>query len=143
MCALEEPRPAARSGLAEGPVTPCLPALLQRAARAHARLRALEAVPLRLQPPVLWAVRHSRWIWQRPGAPALKGPPCCEDTEQIVAVPGVCARRHVVSRFSRLTGAMALGPRWSLGFACTAMPLADAPDAQVPLPVAGRAGLLT
>ncbi len=52
-----------------------------------------------------------------------------------------CARRHVVSRFSRLTGAMALGPRWSLGFACTAMPLADAPDAQVP-PATGWLGWL-
>ena len=41
------------------------------------------------------------------------------------------ANRHVVSRFARLTGRMALGPRWSLGFALTAMPLADAPDAQV------------
>jgi len=46
-----------------------------------------------------------------------------------------------VSRFSRLTGAMALGPRWSLGFACTAMPLADAPDAQVP-PATGWPGWL-
>lgn len=42
--------------------------------------------------------------------------------------------RHVVSRFARLTGRMALGPRWSLGFALTAMPLADAPDAQARLP---------
>ena len=38
--------------------------------------------------------------------------------------------RSVVSCFARLTGRMALGPRWSLGFALTAMPLADAPDAQ-------------
>jgi alpha-glucosidase len=36
----------------------------------------------------------------------------------------------VVAGFARLTGRMAFGPRWSLGFAQTAMALADAPDAQ-------------
>jgi alpha-glucosidase len=36
----------------------------------------------------------------------------------------------VVASFGRLTGLMAFGPRWSLGFAQTAMALADAPDAQ-------------
>jgi alpha-glucosidase len=36
----------------------------------------------------------------------------------------------VVARFARLTGPMAFGPRWSLGFAQTAMALADAEDAQ-------------
>ena len=36
----------------------------------------------------------------------------------------------MVAGFARLTGAMAFGPRWSLGFAQTAMSLADAPDAQ-------------
>ena len=38
--------------------------------------------------------------------------------------------RDVVRRFSELTGRMAFGPRWSLGYANTAMSLADAPDAQ-------------
>jgi alpha-glucosidase len=41
--------------------------------------------------------------------------------------------REVVARFTQLTGRMALGPRWSLGFANTAMGLADAPDAQAQL----------
>jgi alpha-glucosidase len=36
----------------------------------------------------------------------------------------------VVAGFTRLTGGMAFGPRWSLGFAQTAMALADAADAQ-------------
>jgi alpha-glucosidase len=36
----------------------------------------------------------------------------------------------VVAGFARLTGRMAFGPRWSLGFAQTAMALADAEDAQ-------------
>lgn len=36
----------------------------------------------------------------------------------------------VVRKFTELTGRMAFGPRWSLGFANTAMSLADAPDAQ-------------
>ena len=38
--------------------------------------------------------------------------------------------REVVARFVELTGRMALGPRWSLGYANTAMGLTDAPDAQ-------------
>jgi alpha-glucosidase len=38
--------------------------------------------------------------------------------------------RDVVRRFSELTGRMAFGPRWSLGYANTAMSLTDAPDAQ-------------
>ena len=38
--------------------------------------------------------------------------------------------REVVGRFIQLTGRMALGPRWSLGYANTAMGLADAADAQ-------------
>ena len=38
--------------------------------------------------------------------------------------------REVVARFTQLTGRMAFGPRWSLGFANTAMGLADAADAQ-------------
>ncbi|HTS91274.1 MAG TPA: glycoside hydrolase family 31 protein [Stellaceae bacterium] len=37
---------------------------------------------------------------------------------------------EVIAGFARLTGRMAFGPRWSLGFAQTAMALADAPDAQ-------------
>ncbi|MEO7760444.1 MAG: glycoside hydrolase family 31 protein, partial [Casimicrobiaceae bacterium] len=41
--------------------------------------------------------------------------------------------REVVARFTQLTGRMALGPRWSLGFANTAMGLADAADAQTQL----------
>ncbi len=36
----------------------------------------------------------------------------------------------VTAKFVALTGRMALPPRWSLGFAQTAMALADAPDAQ-------------
>eukprot|EP00271_Cylindrocystis_brebissonii_P015613 TRINITY_DN38564_c0_g1_i1.p1 TRINITY_DN38564_c0_g1~~TRINITY_DN38564_c0_g1_i1.p1 ORF type:complete len:880 (+),score=112.87 TRINITY_DN38564_c0_g1_i1:332-2971(+) len=36
----------------------------------------------------------------------------------------------VIRSFAVLTGGMRLGPRWSLGYHCTAMPLADAPDAQ-------------
>ena len=38
--------------------------------------------------------------------------------------------RDVVRKFAELTGPMALPPRWTLGFANTAMGLADAPDAQ-------------
>ena len=38
--------------------------------------------------------------------------------------------KDVTARFAALTGRMALPPRWSLGFAQTAMALADAPDAQ-------------
>src|SRR5882672_4655951 len=41
--------------------------------------------------------------------------------------------RDVVRRFAELTGRMAFGPRWSLGYANTAMSLADAPDAQARL----------
>ncbi len=41
--------------------------------------------------------------------------------------------RDVVRKFTELTGRMALGPRWSLGYANTAMSLADAPDAQARL----------
>ena len=41
--------------------------------------------------------------------------------------------RDVVRKFAELTGRMAFGPRWSLGYANTAMSLADAPDAQVRL----------
>ncbi len=41
--------------------------------------------------------------------------------------------RDVVRRFTDLTGRMAFGPRWSLGYANTAMSLADAPDAQARL----------
>jgi alpha-glucosidase len=37
---------------------------------------------------------------------------------------------EVVRRFVELTGATAMPPRWSLGYANTAMALADAPDAQ-------------
>ena len=37
----------------------------------------------------------------------------------------------VTAKFVALTGRMALPPRWSLGFAQTAMALADAPDAQM------------
>ncbi len=36
----------------------------------------------------------------------------------------------VTAKFVALTGRTALPPRWSLGFAQTAMALADAPDAQ-------------
>jgi alpha-glucosidase len=43
------------------------------------------------------------------------------------------AIRDVVRKFAELTGRMALGPRWSLGYANTAMALADAPDAQMRL----------
>lgn len=35
----------------------------------------------------------------------------------------------VVRRFSWLTGGQAFAPRWSFGFACTSMAIADAPDA--------------
>jgi len=41
--------------------------------------------------------------------------------------------RDVVRKFSELTGRMALGPRWSLGYANTAMALTDAEDAQARL----------
>ena len=41
--------------------------------------------------------------------------------------------RDVVRKFADLTGRMTLGPRWSLGFANTAMSLTDAPDAQARL----------
>eukprot|EP00897_Mesotaenium_endlicherianum_P002289 jgi/Mesen1/2088/ME000151S01340 len=38
--------------------------------------------------------------------------------------------RDVVREMVNLTGRNAFPPRWSLGYHCTAMPLADAPDAQ-------------
>jgi alpha-glucosidase len=41
--------------------------------------------------------------------------------------------REVVRKFTELTGRMAFGPRWSLGYANTAMSLTDAPDAQARL----------
>jgi alpha-glucosidase len=41
--------------------------------------------------------------------------------------------RDVVRKFVELTGRMAFGPRWSLGYANTAMSLTDAPDAQAQL----------
>ena len=41
--------------------------------------------------------------------------------------------RDVVRKFTAITGRMAFGPRWSLGYANTAMALADAPDAQARL----------
>ena len=41
--------------------------------------------------------------------------------------------REVVRKFADLTGRMALPPRWSLGYANTAMSLTDAPDAQARL----------
>jgi len=41
--------------------------------------------------------------------------------------------RDVVRKFAELTGRMAFGPRWSLGYANTAMSLTDAPDAQARL----------
>jgi alpha-glucosidase len=41
--------------------------------------------------------------------------------------------RDVVRKFADLTGRMAFGPRWSLGYANTAMSLTDAPDAQARL----------
>jgi len=44
--------------------------------------------------------------------------------------PGI---RDVVSKFAELTGRMAFGPRWSLGYANTAMALTDAEDAQARL----------
>ena len=44
--------------------------------------------------------------------------------------PGI---RDVVRKFTELTGRMAFGPRWSLGYANTAMSLTDAPDAQAQL----------
>jgi alpha-glucosidase len=40
------------------------------------------------------------------------------------------AIRDVVRKFTELTGRMAFGPRWSLGYANTAMGLTDAADAQ-------------
>ena len=43
------------------------------------------------------------------------------------------AMRDVVRKFAELTGPMAFGPRWSLGYANTAMSLTDAPDAQARL----------
>ena len=43
------------------------------------------------------------------------------------------AIRDVVRKFTELTGRMELGPRWSLGYANTAMSLTDAPDAQAQL----------
>ena len=48
----------------------------------------------------------------------------------VIAGPAI---RDVVRRFAELTGRMAFGPRWSLGYANTAMSLADAPDAQARL----------
>ena len=48
----------------------------------------------------------------------------------VLAGPAI---RDVVRRFSTLTGRTAFGPRWSLGYANTAMSLADAPDAQARL----------
>jgi len=44
--------------------------------------------------------------------------------------PAIC---DVVRKFAELTGPMAFGPRWSLGYANTAMSLTDAPDAQAKL----------
>jgi alpha-glucosidase len=41
--------------------------------------------------------------------------------------------RDVVRQFTELTGRMAFGPRWSLGYANTAMSLTDASDAQARL----------
>jgi len=41
--------------------------------------------------------------------------------------------REVVRKFAELTGRMAFGPRWSLGYANTAMALTDAEDAQARL----------
>jgi len=41
--------------------------------------------------------------------------------------------RDVVRKFAGLTGPMVFGPRWSLGYANTAMSLTDAPDAQARL----------
>src|SRR5215471_12344443 len=41
--------------------------------------------------------------------------------------------RDVVRKFAELTGRMAFGPRWSLGYANTAMNLTDAPNAQAQL----------
>ena len=43
------------------------------------------------------------------------------------------ALRDVVRKFAELTGTMHFGPRWSLGYANTAMNLTDAPDAQARL----------
>jgi len=43
------------------------------------------------------------------------------------------AIRDVVRKFAELTGRTAFGPRWSLGYANTAMSLTDAPDAQARL----------
>jgi alpha-glucosidase len=44
--------------------------------------------------------------------------------------PGI---QDVVRKFAELTGRMAFGPRWSLGYANTAMGLTDAPNAQAQL----------
>lgn len=44
----------------------------------------------------------------------------------VLAGPGV---PDVVRRFSWLTGGQAFAPRWSFGFGCTSMAIADAPDA--------------
>jgi alpha-glucosidase len=41
--------------------------------------------------------------------------------------------RDVVRKFAELTGRMAFGPRWSLGYANTAMSITDAPNAQARL----------
>ena len=48
----------------------------------------------------------------------------------VIAGPAI---GDVVRRFSALIGRTAFGPRWSLGYANTAMSLADAPDAQARL----------
>ena len=45
----------------------------------------------------------------------------------MIAGPGLA---QVVSTHVELTGGMALGPRWTLGYHCTAMSLADAENAQ-------------
>lgn len=44
----------------------------------------------------------------------------------VLAGPSV---RDVVRRFSWMTGGQAFAPRWSFGFGCTSMAIADAPDA--------------
>ena len=53
--------------------------------------------------------------------------------------------RDVARKFAELTGRMAFGPRWSLGYANTAMSLTDAPNAQARLSefirLAGRNGI--
>jgi alpha-glucosidase len=48
----------------------------------------------------------------------------------VIAGPTI---RDVVREFSALTGRTAFGPRWTLGYANTAMGLTDAPDAQARL----------